>query len=442
MYSNLTAMKTMAHLKNPKIATLILLALISFTTRVTALSNQIADTTLSGEIRLQLDSFKNPGVLYFPKSVTRFYKRHDYQPVWINHQQKAWQGALLLNCVLQFGLNHSDYHPKELNYSSLHQVMEHPQQLSRKERAKCDIMITDALITFMNHLHFGKLNPFYSSVQIDDCNTGEFCAPDLLADAASAQDMLSPIVNVQPRAEAYTDLQNKMRDITQYQEDCDEIPGVEVRKMAINMERLRWAEITGNNWVQVNIPSFTLEYHLSDTTILFKTVVGPAYKQTPVLNSYLTDFTTAPKLKIIKLPGDIPGSKNPRGVIYFWFKNQHGISLAGRPEKDLFDKHERAFSSDEILVEQPEKLARLILENDNNKAGIKALRESIANYAVKNFILQKPVPLKITYITCEVRSGVVINYPDLYNKDKQLEMALYNTNQLPDNKLVGYVKFK
>lgn len=442
MYSNLTAMKTMAHLRTLKIVTLILLALISFTTRVTALSNQIADTTLSGEIRLQLDSFKDPGVLYFPKSVTRFNKQHDYQPVWINHQQKAWQCALLLNCVMQFGLNHNDYHPKELNYSSLHRVMEHPERLNGKARARCDIMITDALITFMNHLHFGKLNPFYSSLQIDNCNIGEFCAPDLLADALSAQDMLGLIVSVQPQVEAYADLQNKMRSITHYQEDCSEIPGAEARKLAINMERLRWAEITGNNWVQMNIPSFTLQYHLSDTTILFKTVVGPASKQTPVLNSYLTDFTTAPRLKMIKLPDDIPGSKNPRGVIYFWFKNQYGISLAGRPEKDLFNKLERAFSPDEILVEQPEKLARILLENDVNKLAIKSLLESIANYAVKNFILQKPVPLKITYITCEVRSGVVINYPDLYNKDKQLEMAIYNTNQLPDNKLVGYVKIK
>ncbi len=433
-------MKTIRSSEKLKIRVLTLSVLMLFNLHVSAFTNQRADTTVAGEIRLQLDAYKHQGALYFPNSVTRFYQQQAYQPVWVSHQQKAWQGVLLLNCVLQFGLCHSDYHPKELDYGALRQVLEHPEQVNRNERVRYDIMITDALITLMNHLHFGKLNPFFSPRAIDNGYAGEFCAPDLLARATRQQDMLSIITNVQPQTKAYTDLQNKMRDITQYQQDCNEIPEAAVRKMAINLERIRWADVTENNWLQVNIPSFELRYHLKDSVIIFKTVVGPAVARTPILNSTLTDFTTASKLANVKLPGDVDGSKNPKGVIYFWFKNPYGISLAGRPEKDLFEKHDRAFNADGILVEQPEKLATLLLEQDNNKAGIKLLQESIPNYAITNFVLQKPVAIKITYITSEVRSGTVVNYPDLYNKDKQLEMKLYNTHQLPDDKLVSYVR--
>jgi len=66
---------------------------------------------------------------------------------------------LMLDCVLQFGLSHDDYHPKELSYDLLHNILEKPGQVSAADKAKYDILLTDALVTFMNHLHYGKLNP-------------------------------------------------------------------------------------------------------------------------------------------------------------------------------------------------------------------------------------------------------------------------------------------
>ena len=131
--------------------------------------------------------------------------------------------------------------------------------------------------------------------------------------------------------------------------------------------------------------------------------------------------------------------KSPAYNSCFWFNRNNGflpasvarfsISLTSRPEKNIFSRQERAFCHDGILVEQPERLAELLLKGDNNTASINDLKNSIANYAVTNFVLKKPVPIKITYITCEVRSNVVVYYPDLYNMDIAMEGALYNTNR-------------
>lgn len=428
-------MKTNTLLGKIKINTRAAVVFILIAMPVASLASRKADTTIAREMRLQLDAWKGQEVLMFPNSVERFYRQKTYQPVWIINQQQAWQGVLLLNCVLQFGLCHADYHPKELEYSGLRKILEHPESVSRNERVRYEIMITDALITLMNHLHYGKLNPFFSTFAIDKGYAGEFCAPDLLADAVGQDDMLTRIVSVQPKGKSYTDLQNKMREITQYQEDCNNTPEASVRKMAINLERLRWADIINGNWVQVNIPSFDLRFHLKDTSLLFKVAVGPKSEQTPILNSVITDFTTASVLA-----GKGKEVKNPKGVIYFWFKNPYGTCLAGRPEKDIFKANNFTTTNDGILVDQPEKLASTLLEQDNNIPDIKLLEQSIADYAMVNFVLQKPVPIKITYLTCEVRFGHIICYPDIYEKDKQLETKLYNTGQLPQDKLVSYAQ--
>ena len=89
----------------------------------------------------------------------------------------------------------------------------------------------------------------------------------------------------------------------------------------------------------------------------------------------------------------------------------------------------QAITDGTIKIENGRKLAALLLENDKNAARIKEMQTALNAGQMKNFMLQTPVPLRITYITCEMKDGVLVTYPDVYNKDKKLEMALYNTNQ-------------
>jgi len=188
---------------------------------------------------------KQRAILYYPRSVERFYKQNGYKLAWIapdTVRTHAWDAMLLLDCVRQYGLNHEDYHPNLLLYPTLHKLIE--QKRNSEEKAIYDVLLTDAMIRFINDLHYGKLNPVYTRAKIDQGTRFEAYAVLLLA--SQSNNFVSAIDNVQPKSKLYFDLQDHMRLLVgQRSGDCYIIPQRLIRKMAINMERLRWIGSTG-----------------------------------------------------------------------------------------------------------------------------------------------------------------------------------------------------
>ncbi|ASU31968.1 L,D-transpeptidase scaffold domain-containing protein [Mucilaginibacter xinganensis] len=419
--------------------------------RAAALTGRIGeDTSVTANIKVMLNNNKLKPSLYFPGSVKRFYNQRDFSPNWVNPKEntkQTWEAMLLLDCVLQYGLAHEDYHPREILYDKLHTILENPEKVSNSEKARYDILLTDALITFMNHLHFGKLNPEFTPARIDQKQIG-FNADVSLANAMHQKDFMSAFLDAQPRSKEYNDLQRHMHLLEGiYQGDCYEIPEADIRKIAINMERLRWMEVEGDTYLHINIPSYTLKLHQPDTTYEFKIIAGKPGTPTPILKSYIGDFTTASKglvrrILVNKLPKTInenvyQGSnavnyygrkKNDAGSIFFWFPNKLNVTLQGSSDKRLFKKQQRAFTDGGIKVENAEKLASLLLKQDDAANKVKELHNAVSAAMVKNFMLNKAVPIKITYVTGEMKDGILISYPDVYNLDMKLEMALYNTH--------------
>lgn len=243
------------------------------------------------------------------------------------------------------------------------------------------------------------------------------------------------------------------------------------------MERLRWINTEDKTYVLINIPSYTLTFQKPDTAYQFKVIVGKPATPTPTLQSHITYFTTAPEWKVPKsifikeiLPKALKdttylennhfiiydnkgkyiqtgkaelikvkqhaqryfarqssGCDNSLGLIVFRFQNSYDVYLHDTPEQLLFAKPERAFSHSCIRVEHAEKLAGLLLNHDGAGNKLPVMRQALEVYQTKNFMLKKPLPIKITYLTCEVREGLLIKYKDIYALDGSLEMALYNT---------------
>jgi murein L,D-transpeptidase YcbB/YkuD len=188
---------------------------------------------------------KSRVALYYPRSVERFYKQNGYQLVWIapdTVKTHAWEAMLMLDCVKLYGLSHTDYHPKQLVYDQLHKLVE--KGGTKAEKAHYDILLTDAMIRLMNDLHYGKLNPIYTSGKID--RGVKFKTEEELQLAIEGQAFLHVIDQSQPKSKLYLDLQDHIRLVVgQRRGDCDLIPPELVRKMAINLERLRWISSTG-----------------------------------------------------------------------------------------------------------------------------------------------------------------------------------------------------
>jgi murein L,D-transpeptidase YcbB/YkuD len=187
----------------------------------------------------------NEAHLYYPREVARFYKQNGYKLAWIapdTIKTHVWDAMLLLDCVKQYGLNHEDYHPALLLYPELHKLI--AQKGAHTEEIVYDLLLTDAILRFMNDLHYGKLNSVYTETKID--NGVKFKAEHELLIALQENDFLSAVDHVQPVSKLYTDLQDHMRLLVgQRSGDCYAIPPSLIRKMVINMERLRWMSTTG-----------------------------------------------------------------------------------------------------------------------------------------------------------------------------------------------------
>ncbi len=218
----------------------------------------------SKQLWAQLSDKSKLKKLHYPKSVIRYYARIGFQPAWIKNNKDSrqiWEAMMLLDCVLQYGLAHADYHPKELTYEQLPEMIKAPEKVSEGYKARFDLLLTDALITLINHLHYGKLNPAYSRANIENLEKiNGFDACDELTHANNAADFTTAILSVQPKSIAYLHLQRYMKLIKgQYVGDCYEVPELEVRKIAINMERLRWWEFNEKKTHKRKAPYLTCE---------------------------------------------------------------------------------------------------------------------------------------------------------------------------------------
>jgi len=486
----ITPVKTANNLNKSFKANLILgmcALLVCFSTGVVAtnvvfgkmiVSDKSQDSVLSAAIQAQITLNKQN--LYYPASVGRFYKKSGYKLRWVapdTVKMYASEAMLVLDCVTQYGLSPSDYHPQELLYEKLNTLTQHFDKTSIIEKARFDIILTDAVIALINNLHYGKLNPDYFAEKIDTTSANSCSAEVVLATAMQEKNFAGTILNVQPKSQEYADMQYHLHLLTGlYAGDCYEIPDSDIRKISVNMERLRWINSDDKTYIHINIPSYTLKFHQPDTTYPFKVVVGKPENPTPTLQSAVSYFTTAPEWRVPHkifvrelLPRMIKdinylennhytiydnkgnyiapnasgiarvrqnpsgysvtqssGCDNSLGMIVFRFPNIYDIYLHDTPEQQLFAKQERAFSHGCIRVQHAENFAELLLKNDGSTEKITDLRRTFFKHQTKNFSLKKAIPIKITYLTCEVKEGVLIDYKDIYNLDRGLESALYN----------------
>lgn len=435
----------------------------------------MANNLISGKLKKAVTS----QLLHYPQSVNRFYRQNDYLPVWIHpaSHQNTGNAMVLLDCVLQYGLSHDDFHLKELQFDMLRDILENPDSVNDSLKVQFDVLLTDAVITMMNYLHFGKLNPDYVADRIDHGMGIPFNAEVKLRDIIHSPEFTKAILGVQPNTKLYTDFQKMLHIIRgQAPDDCYGTPGNDVMKIAANMERIRWANVDDREkFIQINIPTYELTFHLPDTLVVFKVVVGAPQTPSPTLQSRVTYFTTFPdwlvpnqvfirdilpksivdsafldrlQISIYNKDGQLkditnaqlksillspqgyyakqaPGCDNTLGSLVFHFQNVYNIYLNQIADQKLFEKDKRDFSNGCIWLDKAAELAALLLKYDAPEQADQ-LFKMLKKTKTHNFVLNKPVPIKITYLTCDIRNGELIRFDDIYNMDASLEMAIYN----------------
>ena len=119
-----------------------------------------------------------------------------------------------------------------------------------------------------------------------------------------------------------------------------------------------------------------------------------------------------------------PGPNNALGQVKFVLSNSDGIYLHDTPNRALFNKDVRTFSSGCIRVEDAVGLATYLLQ-DKPDWNLDSILNTIDNGASKKVSLNKPVPVHLVYWTSWVdRQGRVHFRNDIYGRDKRLAEAL------------------
>lgn len=376
-----------------------------------------SESSIVNEIRIQLSDQKNPLHINYPGEINRLYLQTGDKLLWLapdTVKMHAGDAMMILDCVLQYGLSHQDYHPQELLYDKLNLYTSKFSKISFAKKARFDILLTDAMLTLMNNLHYGKLNPEHTVEQVDASGFTGFRANNTLMAALKGGDFTSVVTGVQPKSKMYLNLQYRMHLLEgRYTAECYTVPESDIRKMAINMERLRWVNTDAPVYMFINIASATLQLHTPEANYPFKVIVGKPSSPTHVQVGFVDFFTVAQ-----------PG---PRWL--FESNKVMEINIKGGVDKQLFNKKQRSLSTGSVLVEQPAKLAGLLLNQDNGMVRAFEMNKTIANHKTQKINLKNPVPIIITYLTCEVKEGVMITYKDIYKQDKNLEMALYGIKQ-------------
>src|SRR5262245_6012437 len=117
-----------------------------------------------------------------------------------------------------------------------------------------------------------------------------------------------------------------------------------------------------------------------------------------------------------------PGPKNVLGIVQFRFPNKHDVYMPDTPERHLFGGSLRAFSHGCMRVQNPIRLAEVLLAHDKGWTA-----SEVQGYVRRGgeVALKQPIPVHVTYFTAVVdEAGKVQYFSDLYGLDDRLASAL------------------
>ncbi|EKD76906.1 MAG: Peptidoglycan-binding protein [uncultured bacterium] len=139
-------------------------------------------------------------------------------------------------------------------------------------------------------------------------------------------------------------------------------------------------------------------------------------KNAPEIDPLTIDWKNANAKNFVYRVSAPPGEKNPLGHVKFIFENEHDVYMHDTPDKALFSKIERAYSSGCIRLEKPFELVEYFY-SDNTDLNTELVNQYLGLGDTKFVQLKNPMPIHITYITAWVdKNGYVHFREDIYQQ--------------------------
>lgn len=127
-----------------------------------------------------------------------------------------------------------------------------------------------------------------------------------------------------------------------------------------------------------------------------------------------------------------PGPTNVLGVVKFLFPNKNDVYMHDTPQRDLFTQQKRMFSHGCIRVQNPLKLAEVLLAEDKGMTRADVDRY-ISGGSNTKIDLEKQVPVHIVYFTATADAdGKITNFQDIYGLDGRMALAMTGRSLPPE----------
>ncbi len=162
----------------------------------------------------------------------------------------------------------------------------------------------------------------------------------------------------------------------------------------------------------------------SDTRLLQRQNMRVTYNGR-VIDASKVDWSTADPRQYSFIQA--AGGGNVLGVVKFRFPNKHDVYMHDTQERSLFQQSARAYSHGCMRVNNPRRLAEVILAHAETPAWTPdRVGAALASTGTQEIKLDRPFPVHSVYLTAWVdeATGKVSTFSDLYGHDTRLTAAL------------------
>jgi murein L,D-transpeptidase YcbB/YkuD len=371
----------------------------------------------------------------------RFYMRHGFVPVWTTRKAQA---DSLINAVLR-----ADDHglAPELFHADL---LRSPAELPTLDR---ELLLSDAFLSYADALARG-------AVPVERRGDDQVLTPrpvDVAAaldTAIGSSDPAAVIEALAPTTPTYRLLRQALHDARAGIPVGGKTAATRVREtIEVNLERERWLPRrlpADRVWVNAADEQVVMYRH-DQPVFSSKVVVGQVERrhQTPEFQASIEGIWFNPPWTIpdeiavneilpqakqdpnylaqhgmVMLPNgglqQLAGADSGLGLLLFDMRNSFDVYLHDTPSKDLFRRDDRRVSHGCIRVEDPQKLAALLMRQP-----IDAIHEAISTSGTVRRDLPKPVPVFVVYETAFADADGKLQFrPDAYGRDVEIWEAL------------------
>lgn len=471
--------------------------------------------------------------LLSPRLLADFYAQRGNHLLWTDARKRRELLDVVEGSTAE-GLSPADFHAETLRALSPEDAL---RGLSPADRLAADLQLSDALLRYVHHTRFGKLDPKAVDPKWND--RAPIPAAALLADmhgALDAADLGDFLENRQTPPFWYLDLRRALGNLTDMEhlkglpplppgpnlakgsrsarvallrerlqlmghhddaalpEDLerfddalvetvmefqrrvglrpdgvvgprtlavinDPVDETKVEQVRINLERMRWLyDDLPSDYIFVDVASYLA--HLvrkGDIAWSTRVIVGTEKDQTPMFRDSMEHLVFNPTwnvpVSIQKKMGNVsakytlvdrrtgrksnggnasdykryrvvqkPGPRNALGQVKFMFPNRHAVYLHDTPSRGLFGRSQRALSHGCVRVQDPLKLAELLLDESGWSPA--RIASAIKNARTRYVNLDEHLPVLLYYLTARANEqGGVYFRKDIYGRDPGLREA-------------------